>query len=278
MAEDILGDATVITLPLQDDGTVAVKQSDLAKILPKVDPATGDWLIAGTDSGVKAKAPTLTVNNTTGHLLIDGQDSGVNVVGSQGIPGPKGDSAVSFAIGTVTTGDTPTVINSGTNTDVKLNFVLPKAVNGKDGDTPTFSIGTVTTGSTAAVQDQVSGTAHTLNFTLPQPDMSAYTSTADLTNLLAGKLDKSGLTAYYTAAQLDEKLSAKADLAMVANIADKDTVQSFSNKVDQLTALVNSQDQTIAGLQSQLNTVLAQLKTVMAKLNSSATTMSSSTY
>ena len=273
---DILGDATVITLPLQDDGTVAVKQSDLAKVLPKVDPSTGDWLIAGTDSGVKAKAPTLTVNSSTGHLLIDGQDSGVSVVGTQGPQGAKGDSAVSFAIGAVTTGDTPTVTNSGTSTDVKLDFVLPKAINGEDGVTPTFSVGTVTTGSTAAVTDSVSGTAHTLNFTLPLPDMSAYTTTADLTTLLAGKLDKSGLTAYYTAAQLDDKLSAKADLAMVANIADKDTVQSFSNKVDQLTALVNSQDQTIAGLQTQLNTALAQLKTVMAKVNSSATTTPSS--
>ena len=201
------------------------------------------------------------VKSTAGHLLIQGQDSCVNVGGTQGIQGPPGDSAVSLAIGTVTTGDTPTVTNSGTSTNVKLDFVLPKAINGKDGDTPTFAIGTVTTGSTAAVQDQVSGTTHTLNFTLPLPDMSAYTNTADLTTLLAGKLDKSGLTAYYTSAQLDTKLSAKADLAMVANIADKDTVQSFSNKVDQLTALVNSQDQTIAGLQSQRNTVLAKLKT-----------------
>ena len=271
---NILGDATVITLPLQDDGTVIIKQSDLANILPKVDPSTGDWLIAGTDSGVKAKAPTLTVNSSTGHLFIDGQDSGVSVVGAQGIQGPKGDSAVTIKVGSVTTGETPTVTNSGTATDLTLDFVLPQAVNGKDGDTPTFSIGTVTTGSTAAVQDQVSGTAHTLNFTLPLPDMSAYTNTADLTTLLASKLDKSGLTAYYTAAQLDDKLSAKADLAMVANIANKDTVQSFSNKVDQLTALVNSQDQTIAGLQTQLNTALAQLKTVMAKVNSSATTTS----
>ena len=277
MAEDILGNATVITLPLQDDGTVIIKQSDLNNILPTIDTSTGDWLIAGTDSGVKAKAPTLTVNSTTGHLLIDGQDSGVNVVGPQGIPGPTGDSAVTIKVGSVTTGDSPSVTNSGTATDLTLDFVLPKAVNGKDGDTPTFSIGTVTTGSTATVQDQVSGTTHTLNFTLPLPDMSAYTNTADLTTLLAGKLDKSGLTAYYTSAQMDTKLSAKADLAMVANIADKDTVQNFSNKVDQLTALVNSQDQTIAGLQTQLNTALAQLKTVMAKFNSSATTTSSAT-
>ena len=269
---DILGGATVITLPLQDDGTVAVKQSDLAKVLPTIDTSTGDWIIAGTDSGIKAKAPTLTVNSTTGHLLIDGQDSGVNVVGPQGIQGPNGESAVSFAIGTVTTGDTPTVTNSGTSTDVKLDFVLPKAINGQDGATPTFTIGTVTTGSTASVTDSVSGTAHTLNFTLPLPDMSAYTTTNDLTTLLAGKLDKSGLTDYYTAAQMDTKLSAKADLAMVANIADKDTVQSFSNKVDQLTALVNSQDQTIAGLQTQLNTALAQIKTVMAQTKTTTTT------
>lgn len=226
---NILGDTTVLTLALQDDGTVAVKQSDLAKILPKVDPSTGDWLIAGTDSGVKAKAPTLTVNSTTGHLMIDGQDSGVNVVGPQGIQGPNGDSAVSFAIGAVTAG------------------------------------------STAAVTDSVSGTAHTLNFTLPQPDMSAYTNTADLTTLLAGKLDKTSLTSYYTSAQMDTKLSAKADLAMVANIADKDTVQSFSNKVDQLTALVNSQDQTIAGLQTQLNTALAQIKTLVSQSNTTTT-------
>lgn len=277
MAEDILGNATVITLPLQDDGTVIIKQSDLANILPTIDTSTGDWLIGGTDSGVKAKAPTLTVNSATGHLFIDGQDSGVNVVGPQGIPGVKGESAVTIKVGSVTTGDSPTVTNSGTATDLTLDFVLPNAVNGKDGATPTFSIGTVTTGSTAAVQDQVSGTTHTLNFTLPLPDMSAYTNTTDLTTLLAGKLDKSGLTAYYTSAQMDTKLSAKADLAMVANIADKDTVQKFSNKVDQLTVLVNSQDQTIAGLQTQLNTVLAQLKTVMAKLNSSATTTPSAT-
>ena len=98
---DILGDNTVLTLALQDDGTVAVKQSDLAKVLPTIDTSTGDWLIAGTDSGVKAKAPTLTVNSATGHLMIDGQDSGVNVIGPQGIQGPNGDSAVSFAIGTV---------------------------------------------------------------------------------------------------------------------------------------------------------------------------------
>lgn len=41
---------------------------------------------------------------------------------------------------------------------------------------------------------------------------------------------------------------------------------------DQLTALVNSQDQTIAGLQSQLKTVLAQLNTALAQLKTTTTT------
>ena len=259
MAEDILGDATVIALPLQDDGTVIIKQSDLDNILPTIDSSTGDWLIGGADSGVKAQAPTVTVNSTTGHLMINGIDSGVNVVGSQGIQGPKGDSAVTIKVGSVTTGSSPTVTNSGTATDLTLDFVLPQAIDGKDGDTPTFTIGTVTTGSTAAVQDQVNGTAHTLNFTLPQPDMSSYTNTADLTELLAGKLDKTGLTNYYTSAQMDTKLSAKADLTMIANIADKDTVQTLSNKVDQLNTQVNTQAQTMIKLQDQLNTVLAKL-------------------
>ena len=267
MAEDILGDATVITLPLQDDGTVIVKQSDLAKILPTIDTSTGDWIINGTDSGVKAQAPSLTVDSTTGHLMINGQDSGVNVVGPQGIPGVKGDPAVTIKVGSVTTGDLPTVTNSGTATDLTLDFVLPKPVDGKDGTTPTFSIGTVTTGSIAAVQDQVSGTAHTLNFTLPQPDMSAYTNTADLTTLLAGKLDKTSLTGYYTAAQMDTKLSAKADLAMIANIADKDTVQTLSNKVDQLNAQVNSQSQTMVKLQDQINKALAKIDTLTTNTN-----------
>ncbi|MCT2871000.1 hypothetical protein EFM36_08660 [Limosilactobacillus fermentum] len=227
-------------------------------MLPTIDTSTGDWLIGGTDSGVKAQAPSVTVDSITGHLMINGEDSGVNVVGPQGIQGVQGDSAVTIKVGSVTTGDSPTVTNSGTATDLTLDFVLPKSVNGKDGATPTFSIGTVTTGSTAAVQDQVSGTTHTLNFTLPKQDMSAYTNTADLTKLLAGKLDKSGLTAYYTAAQLDTKLSAKADLAMVANIADKDTVNTLSQKLSKLSDQVNMQDQTISALNDKVNALLAK--------------------
>ena len=60
--------------------------------------------------------------------------------GEQGIPGEKGadgaqgkdgekgadGKAATVKIGTVTEGDTPSVTNSGTETDAVLNFVLPK--------------------------------------------------------------------------------------------------------------------------------------------------------
>ena len=256
---DILGDVTVISLNLQDDGTVAIKQSDLAKILPTIDDSTGNWRINGVDSGTKAKAPTLAISETNGDWLIDGVDSNQVAVGSQGPQGAKGDAGVSFVINSVTTGDSASVTNSGTTSDVKLDIVLPKAADGKNGVTPSFKIGTVTAGDSASVTDSVDGTTHTLNFVLPQPDLSAYTATDTLTKLLTDKVDKTTLTSYYTASQMDTKLSNKADLSMVANIADKDTVVTLSDKVTRLQDQVNTQAQTIVKLNDSINTLTAKV-------------------
>ena len=230
-----------------------------------IDPSTKKWVIDGVTQDVSAvgrDGATPTIDQSTGHWFINGSDTGFQAIGKdgkdgksayqlavdngypssldtwlaslKGEQGEKGDTALSVKVGSVKSGDKTTVTNSGTDTDLVLDFTFaPKDLEGL---------------ASYATHD----------------DLNSYVKT-------------SVLTGYYTSAQLDAKLSAKADLAMVANIADKDTVQNFSNKVDQLTALVNSQDQTIAGLQTQLNTALAQLKTVMAKLNSSATTTSSST-
>lgn len=230
-----------------------------------IDPVSKKWVIDGVIQDVSAvgqSGATPTIDQPTGHWFIDGNDTGIQAIGKdgkdgksayqlavdngypssldtwlaslKGEQGEKGDTALSVKVGSVKSGDTTTVTNSGTDTDLVLDFTFaPKDLEGL---------------ASYATHD----------------DLNSYVKT-------------SVLTGYYTSAQLDTKLSAKADLAMVANIADKDTVQSFSNKVDQLTALVNSQDQTIAGLQTQLNTALAQLKTVMAKVNSSATTTPSAT-
>ena len=230
-----------------------------------IDEATKKWVIDGVVQDVSAvgqSGATPTIDQPTGHWFINGNDTGFQAIGKdgkdgksayqlavdngypssldtwlaslKGDKGDKGDTALSVKVGSVKSGDTTTVTNSGTDTDLVLDFTFaPKDLEGL---------------ASYATHD----------------DLNSYVKT-------------SVLTGYYTSAQMDTKLSAKADLAMVANIADKDTVQNFSNKVDQLTALVNSQDQTIAGLQTQLNTALAQLKTVMAKVNSSSTTTSSQT-
>lgn len=137
----------------------------------------------------------------------------------KGDKGDKGDSAITVKVGTTSTGDTTTVTNSGTDTDLVLDFTFaPRDLEG----------------------------------------LSSYAKTSDLANYVT----KTALTSYYTSAQMDTKLSAKADLAMIANIADKDTVQTLSNKVDQLNAQVNSQAQTMVKLQDQINQALAKIGTL----------------
>ena len=224
-----------------------------------IDPVSKKWVIDGVVQDVSAvgqSGATPTIDQPTGHWFIDGNDTGFQAIGKdgkdgksayqlavdngypssldtwlaslKGDKGDKGDTALSVKVGSVSTGDTTTVTNSGTSTDLVLDFTFaPKDLEG----------------------------------------LASYATKTDLNDYVKTSV----LTGYYTSAQLDTKLSAKADLAMVANIADKDTVQNFSNKVDQLTALVNSQDQTIAGLQTQLNTVLAQLKTVLAQTKTTTT-------
>lgn len=52
--------------------------------------------------------------------------------GRDGSPGRDGESAT-VTIGTVTAGETPSVTNTGTQTEAVLNFVLPKGTDGRDG-------------------------------------------------------------------------------------------------------------------------------------------------
>ena len=251
-----------IKLTVGDDGYIHLAKSDLAQWLPSIDPSSKTWFVDGEDTKVLAQAPTLSIDSTTGNWIINGTDSGVSGLGHIGPQGAPGQSALTFKVGTVSNGSNAAVTNSGDGANVVLDFVVPVGEPGKDGNdgvSPTIKVGNVTTnGATTTVTNSGTESAAVLDFNFP---LGSYVTNDGLTNVLNGYVAKSALTSYYTSAQMDTKLSAKADLAMVANIADKDTVQSFSNKVDQLTALVNSQDQTIAGLQSQLNTVLAKLKT-----------------
>lgn len=217
-----------------------------------IDPASKKWVIDGVVQDVSAvgqSGATPTIDQTTGHWFINSVDTGIQAIGKdgkdgksayqlavdngypssldtwlaslKGDKGDKGDTALSVKVGSVKSGNTTTVTNSGTDTDLVLDFnFAPKDLEG----------------------------------------LASYATHDDLANYVKTSV----LTSYYTAAQLDTKLSAKADLTMVANIADKDTVQTLSNKVDQLNAQVNTQAQTMIKLQDQVNTVLAKLKTTTA--------------
>ena len=230
-----------------------------------IDPSTKKWVIDGVVQDVSAvgqDGATPTIDQTTGHWFINGSDTGIPAIGKNG---NDGKSAYQLAV------------DNGYPADLDHCLASLKGDKGDKGDTAlSVKVGSVSSGDTTAVTNSGTSTDLVLDFTFAPKDLEGLASYATKTDL-NDYVKTSVLTGYYTSAQLDTKLSSKADLAMVANIADKDTVQNFSNKVDQLTALVNSQDQTIASLQTQLNTVLAQLKTAMAKLNSSATTTSSST-
>ena len=223
-----------------------------------IDPVSKKWVIDGVTQDVSAvgqSGATPTIDQPTGHWFINGNDTGFQAIGKdgkdgksayqlavdngypssldtwlaslKGDKGDKGDSAITVKVGTTATGDETKVTNSGTSTDLVLDFTFaPKDLEG----------------------------------------LASYAKTSDLANYAA----KTDLASYYTSAQMDTKLGAKADLAMIANIADKDTVQTLSNKVDQLNAQVNSQAQTMVKLQDQINTALA-------KLNSSSSTTPSPT-
>lgn len=227
-----------------------------------IDPSTKKWVIDGVVQDVSAvgqDGATPTIDQTTGHWFINGSDTGIPAIGKNG---NDGKSAYQLAV------------DNGYPSDLNHWLASLKGEQGEKGETAlSVKVGSVTSGDTTAVTNSGTSTDLVLDFTFAPKDLEWLASYATKTDL-NDYVKTSVLTGYYTSAQLDTKLSAKADLAMVANIADKDTVQNFLNKVDQLTALVNSQDQMIAGLQTQLNTALAQLKTVMAKVNSSASTTS----
>ena len=131
----------------------------VAGITPHIDSGNGHWFLNNYDTGVTAKGNewfTGSVNptaegvdddlylNTTTYDVFKKQNGAwvliVNIKGEQGIQGrrgEKGDTALTVTIGTVTTGSPSSqasVTNSGTNTDLVLDFVIPRGEKGDKGD------------------------------------------------------------------------------------------------------------------------------------------------
>ena len=214
-----------------------------------IDPVSGKWVINGVKqdfSAVGEAGATPTPDQTTGHWFINGIDTGIQAIGKDG---KDGKSAYQLAV------------DNGYPSSLDTWLASLKGEQGGKGDTAlSVKVGSVKSGDTTTVTNSGTATDLVLDFTFAPKDLEGLASYATKTDL-ADYVKTSVLTSYYTAAQLDTKLSAKADLAMVVNIADKDTVQTLSNKVGLLNEQVNSQAQTVIKLQDQLNTVLAKLKT-----------------
>ena len=265
-----------IKLKIGDDGYIHLAKSDLAQWLPSIDPASKTWFVDGTDTKVLAQAPTVNIDPTTGNWIINGTDSGVSGLGKIGPQGSPGQSALTFKVGAVSNGTNAAVTNTGDDKNVVLDFVVPVGQPGKDGQdgvSPTITVGKVTTdGATTTVTNSGTENAAVLDFNFP---LGSYVTNDGLAKTLIGYVSKADLTSYYTSDQMDTKLSAKADLAMIANIADKDTVQTLSNKVDQFNTQLNNQAQAMVKLQDQINTALAKINSLASTTPSTATTPSS---
>ena len=193
---------------------------------PTIDSATGDWFIDGHDTSVLARG-TNGKNGLSAYELAVKNGYPYNedkwLASLKGDPGADGKAAFSVKIGTVKTGDETTVVNSGTDENQIWDMTFkPSDLQG----------------------------------------LAGYAVKDDVEKALDNKVDKSTLTSYYTASQMDTKLSNKADLSTIANIADKDTVATLSDKVSKLQDQVNTQAQTIVKLNDSVNTLMAKIATL----------------
>lgn len=216
----------------------------------EIDPASKKWVIDGVVQDVSAvgqSGATPTIDLPTGHWFISGKDTGIQAIGKNG---KDGKSAYQLAV------------DNGYPSSLDTWLASLKGDKGDKGDTAlSVKVGSVKSGGTTMVTNSGTDTDLVLDFTFAPKDLEGLASYATHDDLNS-YVKTSVLTGYYTSAQLDTKLSAKADLAMIANIADKDTVQTLSNKVDQLNAQVNSQAQTMVKLQDQINQALAKIGTL----------------
>lgn len=96
----------------------------------------------------------------------DAENNATIISVPSGIQGEKGDGAT-IQVGNVTSGDTPEVINVGSENDAILDFVLPK---GEKGNAATIQVGSVTKGDSASVSNRGTSSNAILDFVLPKGD------------------------------------------------------------------------------------------------------------
>lgn len=128
--------------------------------------------IDGLDaSGGGTSITDVVVNMLDADGTASGSVSGTTL--TLNVPRGATGAAATVEVGSVTSGDTASVTNSGTSSAATLDFVLPKGDRGDAGAAATVEVGDVTTGeagSSAAVSNSGTGAAARLDFTIPRGD------------------------------------------------------------------------------------------------------------
>ena len=101
-------------------------------------PGPSNILSIGTVTSGETASATITGTSPSQvlNLVLPKGDTGAT--GATGATGPKGDAAATITVGTTTTGTAGTnasVTNSGTSSDVVLNFTIPQGATGPAGPT-----------------------------------------------------------------------------------------------------------------------------------------------
>ena len=114
---------------------------------------------------------------------------------------------VTVSVGTVTTGDPGTdakVINSGTATDVILDFTIPRGDIGDTGKAATVSVGTVTTGDPGTEAEVVNSGTDTnaiLNFVIPKGEHGSTPANCEYTTNKVTTINSSSTDNQYPSAK-----------------------------------------------------------------------------
>lgn len=130
------------------------------------------------DSTLAYTVGNYVIYNNAMYVFINNQAAGTPWTSANvQLIGASGGGASSVTVGTTTTlapGQNATVVNSGTASDLVLDFGIPRGADGDDGadgDAATIAVGTVTTGAAgtnASVTNSGSSSAAIFDFVIPR--------------------------------------------------------------------------------------------------------------
>lgn len=172
--------------------------------------------------------------------------SWVNEGALQGVKGDTGDAAT-VTIGTVTTGATASVINSGTTNNAIFDFVLQKGDKGDTGNSGTIAVGTVTSGTNASVTNAGTNTAAIFDFVVPKGDKGDQGDPS----IVNGKTGAS-ITLYGSDLTLNGYTPTTSDVPVSANDTINNAIAKLEKRADDSATDISNNTDAITTINSNL--------------------------